>query len=123
MKRWSYFFLAAGLFNILGGAVGFFTFEAQFRAQGLPPPTYPFAFQILFLAVVSLGIGYLMVARSPRENRDLVWVGFLTKMAGFTMSLWAIHTGQLPESSWWQPVVVDLSWGVGFAVFLWQTRG
>ncbi|MCP4656878.1 MAG: hypothetical protein GY856_15820 [bacterium] len=122
MKIWRSFFLVAGAFNVLGGLGGFFTFEAQFRLQELEPPTYPFAFQLLFIAVVILGVGYLMVAYDPVRNRNLVWIGLLTKIAGFAMTCWAIADGQLPPSAWWQPVVNDLIWAIGFAGFLLATR-
>ncbi len=122
MKIWRGFFLVAGAFNVLGGLAGFFTFEAQFRLQGLAPPTYPFAFRLLFLAVLIMGIGYLMVAYDPVRNRNLVWIGLLTKIAGFAMTCWAIAGGQLPASAWWQPVVNDLIWAIGFAGFLITTR-
>jgi hypothetical protein len=122
MRGWSIFFLAAGAFNLLGGAVGFFTIEAQLRRQGLPPPTYPFAFQTLFLAVAILGVAYLIVARNPPVHHDLVWIGLLTKTAGMAMSYWAIYDGQMPVASWWQPLFTDFVWIVGFAVFLATVR-
>lgn len=119
MKVWRGFFLVAGIFNVLGGLGGLATFEAQFRHR---PPNYPFAFQLLFLAVAILGIGYLMVAYDPIRNRNLVWIGLLTKIAGCTMTWWAIADGQLPTSAWWQPVVNDLIWAIGFVAFLLATR-
>lgn len=122
MKGWRIFFVIAGCFNLLGGAIGFLTIERSFVDQGLPAPIYPFAFQILFVAVMIFGIAYLMVARDPVRYRHLVVLGLLTKIAGFVLTLWAIHTGQLPPSSWWQPVVNDLIWAVGFSAFLWRTR-
>lgn len=118
MTGWRVFFLAAGLYNVLGGGWAFFHVEATFRDQGLPIPNYPFAFQLLFAFVVILGVGYLAVARDPLGHRDLVKVGVASKVAGLTLSAWAIVSGQLPASSWWQPVVNDLPWAIGFAVFL-----
>ncbi len=119
---WRLFFLAAGIFNVAGGGVGFFTLERQFEGTGLAAPLYPFAFRLLFLAVLILGIGYLMVAYDPVRNRNLAWNGLLTKLAGLGMSLWAIRSGQLPPSTWWQPMIHDLPWALGFAAFLIATR-
>ena len=118
MRRWRVFFLLAGLYNVVGGTVGFFTFERQLPRQ----PAYPFAFQLLFLSVIILGVAYLQVARDPLKNRNLVVIGLLTKLAGLGVSFWAIHDGQLPASSWWQPVVNDLPWAIGFALFLLRWR-
>lgn len=118
MRRWQIFFLVAGLFNLAGGLTGFFTMVETLD----PPATYPFAFHLLFLAVAILGIGYLMVARDPRQNRAVVWIGLLTKIAGLGMSYWAIYDGQMPASTWPQPLVADLPWAIGFALFLVTTR-
>lgn len=122
MKAWSRFFFVAGLFNILGGIVGFLTLEDQLASMGRPAPLYPFAFELLFLAVAILGVGYLMVARDPLRHRGIVWIGLLTKIAGGLMSWRAIATGQMPAETWWQAVVTDWVWVVAFMVFLWTTR-
>jgi len=123
MRFWRFFFAVAGLFNLLGGAIGLLDVGAGFERQGLPPPVYPFAFQILLGAVMILGIGYLMVAWNPARHRGIVWIGLLTKLDGFAFTTWAIWDGQLPRSAWWQPVVNDLVWAIGFAAFLIATRG
>lgn len=117
-RGWRLFFVAAGLFNLLGGGAGLLS-----GAAGLdPPPVYPFAFQLLFLAVMILGAGYLAVAWDPARNRPIVWIGLATKLAGFTVTYLAIHDGQLPAEAWWQPIVNDGVWMVGFALYLWRVR-
>ena len=122
MKGWKRFFLVAGLFNILGGVAGLATLEQPYLAAGMEPPRYPFALQLLLLAVIILGFGYLMVWRDPVRNRGIVWLGAATKAAGLAMTWWALRTGQLPASSWWQPLVSDLPWLLGFSAFLYATR-
>ncbi len=122
MGYWRVFFCAAGLYNLTGGLFGFFSLDAHFSGMGLSPPTYPFAFHLLFLSVAILGLAYLVVARDPPRHRDLIWLGLATKLAGLTMSYQAIATGQLPPSTWWQPLINDLVWAVGFGVFLLRTE-
>lgn len=122
MTGWKRFFLAAGLFNLFGGVMGFFTLEKTFVDAGMPPPLYPYALQLLFVAVIIFGIGFLMVWRDPLRHRGIVWLGLMAKVAGFLFSLWALWSGQLPESSRWQPFVVDLPWAIAFALFLFRTR-
>ena len=121
MKLWRGFFCAAALFNILGGTVGFWSVERQLAA-GFEPPRYPFAFQLLFLFVIILGIGFLMVARDPKGQRGIVWLGLLAKTAGLAMSFHALGSGQLPPDQWWQPLVADLPWILGCGWFLWSSR-
>ena len=118
MNGWRLFFLAAGLFNLAGGVVGALTLESQLAAMGRPAPVYPFAFELLFVAVAILGLGYLMVAWDPVAHRGIVWIGAATKLAGGLMSWRAIATGQMPAETWWQAVVTDWIWLVAFVVFL-----
>lgn len=118
MRAWRIFFLLAGLYNLVGGTVGVFQVEHQFD----PPPTYPFALQLLMVMVAVMGVGYLMVARDPLGQRGIVWIGLMTKVAGLVMSFYALSTGQIPASSWWQPLINDLPWAVGFVLFLVRTR-
>lgn len=122
MNGWRLFFFLAGLFNIAGGVMGFLGVEGSFQRRGLPPPTYPFAFQLLFLAVITLGVGYWMVAYDPLRNRGLVWIGLLTKLEGAAMTYWAMAQGQLPTAGWWQPLINDVGWAIGFVIFLVRSR-
>lgn len=118
MKRWRTFFAVAAAYNLLGGTAGFLTWRQQFEQLGVPAPNYPFFVQLVFLCVVCLGVGYALVAVDPLAHRGVVVVGLLTKLAGIAMSYWAIASGQMPASTWWQPLVNDLGWAVGFAWFL-----
>lgn len=122
MRVWRGFFALAGLFNLAGGLWGFFHPLAPWVDAGMAPPRYPFAFQLLLLAVAILGVGYLIVASDPPAHRGLVWIGLLTKIAGAAMTWWAVADGQLPAAARWQPLVVDLPWAVGFALFLGLVR-
>ena len=122
MTGWRVAFAAAGLLNLGGGLWGFFHVDAPFVAAGFPPPNYPFAFQLLFLAVAILGAGYLLVATDPPAHRGLVGVGLATKVAGAAMTWWAVADGQLPPDARLQALVVDVPWAIAFAVFLATTR-
>lgn len=119
---WRRFFLAAGLFNVFGGLMGFATLESGFSNHAMELPRYPYALQLLFLMVIIMGVGYLMVWRDPLRHRGIVWLGLMTKVAGLVMTYWALHTGQMPEANRFQPLIVDVPWGIAFGVFLWRTR-
>ena len=122
MVFWRRFFCFAGLFNLLGGAAGFFTYRSMFADAGLPSPLYHHPFQLIFILVMILGIGYLMVWRDPMGHRGIVWIGLLTKVAGFFVSLHALRLGELPQSSALQPWIVDFPFVIAFGLFLAQTR-
>ncbi|MEL7058931.1 MAG: hypothetical protein AAGN46_02775 [Acidobacteriota bacterium] len=121
-RGWRIFFILAGAFNVIGGAVGWATIERPFVAGGMPPPRYPFAFELLFGAVILFGLGYWMVAMAPRRHRGVVWLGLASKVLGLVISWRALAGGQLPAGQWWQPLIADAPWIVGFVWFLWTTR-
>ena len=123
MKYWRYFFAAAALFNVFGGVMGWLNFEKQLTDLGYPAPNYPFFAQLLFLAVIVFGIGYGMVAADPLRNRNIVWLGLLSKIGGVVMTYWAVNQGQVPADPFAiQPLFADIPWAIAFAVFLWKTR-
>lgn len=121
MRGWRIFFLAAGLLNLFGGAAGLVTGDPV-PGQDLPAPLYPYAFTLLFLAVMIFGVGSLMVAADPLRHRSIVWLGLLSKLAGAVVTWWAVADGQIPSAAAGQPLVVDVPWAIGFALFLWRTR-
>lgn len=121
IRRWRWFFLAAGLLNLVGGAVGLATGDPA-PGHDLPAPLYPYAFTLLFLAVMIFGVGSLMVAADPLRHRGIAWLGLLSKIAGAGVTWWAVADGQIPSAAAGQPLVVDVPWAIGFALFLWKTR-
>lgn len=123
MKYWRIFFLVAGVFNVFGGVLGLLDWRRPLAEAGLPSPNYPFFAQLLFVAVIIFGIGYLMVWRDPLGQRGIVFLGLLAKIAGMAMTWWAVAEGQLPAKPFAvQPLFADLPWAIGFALFLFQTR-
>ncbi|MEM9555503.1 MAG: hypothetical protein AAGC60_14700 [Acidobacteriota bacterium] len=120
---WRTFFALAGLLSVGGGVAGMLGLVARPEALGMAPPLYPFAFELVFLAVLVFGLGYFLLAAAPERNRDIAWLGLTSKLGGLIISLRALDSGQLPASSWAQPLVADLPWAIGFALFLWLTRG
>lgn len=121
-KGWRRFFLVAGLFNILGGTVGLLDPAMPWTDHGLPAPSHDFAMRLLFATVLLFGFGYLMVWRRPLRHRGIVVLGLGTKILGGVFTWWAIADGQLPRETWWQPLIVDVPWAIGFAWFLWRFR-
>jgi hypothetical protein len=123
MRYWRIFFLLAGCFNVFGGVLGLLDWQRPLLEEGLPAPNYPFFAQLLFVAVIIFGIGYLMVWRDPLANRGIVVLGLLAKIAGMAMTWRAVALGQLPAEPFAiQPLFADLPWAIGFALFLIRTR-
>lgn len=124
LRGWRIFFWLAGALNIFGGAMGLVDWQRPLVEAGMPTPNYPFFAQLLLIAVVIFGVGYVMVALDPLRHRGIVVLGLLVKVAGTAMTWWAVSQGQLPREPFAvQPLFVDLPWAIGFAIFLFRTRG
>lgn len=115
-RTWRYFFVVAGLYNVIGGVAG-----CVLVAGGAQAAKAAFATQLLFIMVVIMGVGYLLVARSPSENRGIVTIGLMTKIAGFVVTYYAVWAGWLPSDNLIPPLFNDLPWGILFAVYLLRT--
>ena len=75
-----------------------------------------------FPIAVIAGIKGRLVA-DPLRNRNIVWLGLLSKIGGVAMTYWAVNQGQVPADPFAiQPLFADIPWAIAFAVFLWKTR-
>ena len=52
--------------------------------------------QLVGLLVALFGVGYLMVDRHPAENRNVLLLGFLSKLLGPLLAITHVALGNLP---------------------------
>ncbi|MEM1186272.1 MAG: peroxiredoxin-like family protein [Planctomycetota bacterium] len=79
MTRW---LQAAGIYNVLWGALTVLYPNWLFDATGLEPPTYPFIWQCVGMIVGVYGVGYWIAAADPFRHWPITLVGFLGKLFG-----------------------------------------
>jgi len=99
MKSLLYF---AGAYNVLAGLGMICLYHEGLKLFGLPKPELILTIQLVGLFVLLFGVGYVLVARHPEENRNVLLLGFLSKLLGPAFGLAYVAKGGLP------PVFVPL---------------
>ena len=112
---------AAGIYNVVWGAVIVAFPHAGFDALGLERANHPAIVQCLGMVVGVYGIGYWLAARDPLGQWPLVFVGLLGKVLGPMGFLYYALRGDLPWSFGLLNVTNDLIWWGPFTVIV--TRG
>jgi len=99
LKAWmSWTVRIAGVYNIGAGLVMIVGYHECFRLMGIAKPELVLPIQLVGLLVAIFGIGYLMVDRDPLANRNILWLGFLSKLFGPLLASVYIVRGELPIS-------------------------
>jgi len=97
LDPWMRFLLVfAGCFNLLAGFSMVVFYHEGYRLLGLPKPQVVLPVQVMGVLVALFGVGYLLVARNPLENRHLLTLGFLSKALSSLLALASVAAGDLP---------------------------
>ncbi len=115
--RW---LVAAGLYNLLWGAVVILAPGLFFEVAGMEPPLYPQIWQCVGMIVGVYGIGYLIASRDHVRHWPIVLVGLLGKILGPIGFAGALYRGDLPLAFGWTILTNDLVWWVPFGMMLWD---
>ncbi len=85
----------AGWYNILAGLAMMTLYHEGFKMLGIAKPELNLPIQLVGLLVGIFGIGYLMVAGKPVQNRNILLLGFLSKLLGPALAFGYIANGML----------------------------
>jgi hypothetical protein len=112
----------AGGYNLLAGANMIVLVHESYKAMGLEKPDLVLPVQLVGMLVAVMGIGYLLVAADPLTNRNILLLGFLTKLLGPSIACYYIFVGKLPLA--FLPILFfsDLMWLPPFAIILLHLR-
>ena len=69
----------AGVFNLLAGTGMIVFYHEGFKMLGVQKPDLALPVQVMGILVGLFGVGYLLVAANPVENRNILMLGFLSK--------------------------------------------
>ncbi|MEM7455119.1 MAG: hypothetical protein AAF456_12280 [Planctomycetota bacterium] len=86
----------AGWYNLVAGACMIAAYERFFLWTGIESPAFAMPIQLVGVLVAIFGIGYLMTDRNPIDNRNVLFLGFLSKLIGPAVSLIYVANGMLP---------------------------
>jgi len=85
----------AGCFNLLAGVAMVSLYHEGYKLLGVPKPELTLPVQIMGILVGLFGLGYHWVASRPLENRDLLRLGFLSKLISSLAAYWYVLFGPL----------------------------
>ena len=97
LRPWmKYLLYFAGGFNLLAGLGMCTLYHEGYKLLGVPKPDLVLPVQVMGILVALFGVGYLMVAANPVENRNLLTLGFLSKAISSAVALAYVAGGRLP---------------------------
>lgn len=112
----------AGGYNLLAGANLICLVHESYKAMGIEKPSLVLPLQLVGMLVAVMGVGYLMVAADALANRNVLLLGFLTKLLGSAMSGYYLAVGRLPLKFFPVLFISDIIWLVPFAMILMHLR-
>jgi CDP-diglyceride synthetase len=86
----------AGAFNILAGAAMCCLYHEGYRLLGVKKPELMLPLQLVGVMVALFGVGYLLTAHRPMENRNVLMLGFWSKALGSVLGVYYSLAGPLP---------------------------
>src|SRR5262249_1084104 len=97
LRPWMrYLLYFAGGYNLLVGVNLTVFYHEMFKTLGLPKPDLIMYVQLVGILVALFGGGYLLVASNPIENRNLVLLGFLSKLFGSILGTGYVVLEKMP---------------------------
>lgn len=111
---------AAGVYNLLWGAVVIAFPHLLFDLCGIPRLNYPEIWQCVGMIVGVYGVGYWVAAGDPRAHWPIVLVGFLGKLFGPVGFAVAVARGVFPPAFGLTILTNDLIWWLPFGLMLWD---
>ena len=86
----------AGGYNLLVGINLCVFYHEMFKFFALPKPSLIMYVQLVGILVALFGVGYWRVAFRPIQNRDLLLLGFLSKLFGTLLGTGYVLLGKMP---------------------------
>ncbi len=119
-KWMKYILIAAGLYNILWGAVTIVSPNFYFEFAKMPVSNYPEIWQCVGMIVGVYGIGYFIAAYNPYKHWPIVLVGLLGKILGPIGYINAYVKGTFTLAAGLTNITNDLIWWIPFTIILWK---
>jgi len=96
LRPWMRFVLrVAGCWNLAAGASMIVFYHEGYKLLGVAKPELVLPVQVAGILVALFGVGYLMVAARPVENRNILLLGFLSKALAAALALGYVAAGKL----------------------------
>lgn len=96
----------AGIYNLMAGISMICFYHEGYQLIGVAKPELILPVQVMGILVALFGLGYLIVAANPLENRNILLLGTLSKAIASLLTIYYVIVGPLP---WWFLIVVLLA--------------
>ena len=97
LRPWMRFVLKfAGVYNVVAGLLMIVAYHEGYRALAIAKPQLVLPIQLVGMMVALFGVGYWIVALHPVENRNILLMGFLSKLLGPLLAMMHVAEGDLP---------------------------
>jgi small multidrug resistance pump len=97
LTRWMKFVLRfVAVFNVLAGLSMLANYHDTYKLIGMNKPDIHFPIQLVGILVGLFGVGYYLVAKNPIENRNILLLGFWSKLLGSCLGMTYVLMGRLP---------------------------
>ena len=108
----------AGCYNLVVGTSLMVFYHEMFKTLGLPKPSLIMYVQLTGMLVALFGVGYLLVASNPLLNRNLLLLGFLSKLLGSVVGTGYVLLGKMPPVFFVVLVFSDIAYLPPFWIIL-----
>lgn len=119
---WRWFFLVAGLYDVVLGVIFLVAGERLLDAIGMTLPPHVAYIQLAAVFVAIQGLSYLIAWTDPLANVGIVWVGVAYKAGYAGLAFWYLAIGDLPSVFFVPWAIADLAFMVGFLWFIRTAR-
>lgn len=119
MAFWRGLFAFAAIYNFLVGGALMLAPHRAAAGLGVSGGGAPFALAMVGMLIVVFGVGYAMVARSPAQNRGIVWIGLIGKIGAAALGTMQYLANIVPLSTFLLGMG-DVVFVLFFAIFLWR---
>ncbi len=110
-------FLVAAIYDLVLGIVFLVGYKPLMARLGMELPNHA-GYILLPAALITIfGVGFWMIYRAPRRNRDIIKMGILFKFAYSGIVLWFYSRGEMPVL-WAVFAAIDLVFLLLFAMAL-----
>ena len=86
------------VYNVLAGVTMLCFYHESYKAMGVAKPELNLPIQLVGVLVGLFGVGYWMVASHPVENRNVLLLGFWSKLLGSVLGVYYVAVGKLPAA-------------------------
>jgi len=116
---WMRFLLRfVAVYNVLAGLSMLVFYHEAYKLMGLEQPDVKMPLQLVGILVGLFGVGYWLTASNPVENRNVLMLGFWSKLLGSCLASYYVLRGKLPPELMIIVFFADIIYLVPFYIIL-----